>query len=129
MKKITENNLQAECFKWANNNFCLKHHNPRLTIFSVPNGGTRNKLEALTLQSTGLRSGVADLIALYPNGKCVFFELKTDKGIQSEVQKDFENVVKALGFDYHICRTFDEFRLLFTPKQNDIVINNDIIDL
>lgn len=110
---MLENNLQAECFKWANNNYCLKHHNPRLTIFSCPNGGTRNKLEAMTLKATGLRSGVSDLIALFPNGKCVFFELKVGKGEQFDNQIDFEQVVKNLGFNYHLIYDFETFKTIF----------------
>lgn len=114
-----ENNLQAECYKWANNNYCLKTNNPRLSVFSVPNGGTRNKLEAMTLKATGLRSGVSDLIALFPNGKCVFFELKVGKGVQSDEQKDFESVVKELGFDYHLIYNFEDFVLTFKKYTNE----------
>lgn len=117
MRKVGENNLQAQCFQWANNNYCLKTHNPRLSIFSVPNGGTRNKLEAMTLKATGLRSGVSDLIALYPNGRCVFFELKVNKGVQSDSQKDFEQLVKNLGFEYYLIYTFEQFKELFTQTK------------
>lgn len=116
MKKTTENNLQAQCFQWANNNYCLKHHTPRLSVFSVPNGGTRHKLEAMTLKATGLLSGVSDLIALFPNGKCVFFELKINKGVQSDAQKDFQKVVEGLGFEYHLIFTVEQFKKIFYEK-------------
>lgn len=106
----SEDKLQSECFKWANNNFCLKHHNPRCRIFSVPNGGLRNRIEAMKLQATGLTAGVSDIIALFPNGLCVFFEAKIEKGKQSESQIDFENSVNALGFNYHVFRSLDEFK-------------------
>ena len=118
IKIISETSLQTECFKWANNNYCLKHHNPRLSIFSVPNGGTRNKLEAMTLKATGLRSGVSDLIALYPNGLTVFFELKVGKGVQSDEQIDFEEVVKNLGFNYHLIYNFEDFKRIFESYLN-----------
>ena len=114
-----EDQLQAECFKWANNNYCLKHHDPQCQIFSVPNGGTRNKLEAMTLKSTGLRSGVSDLIALFPNGRCVFFELKVNKGVQSDSQKEFEEVVKKLGFEYHLIYTFENFKAIILQILKD----------
>lgn len=108
----SEDKLQATCFQWANNNYCLKHHKPRLSIFSVPNGGTRNKVEVMTLKSTGLKAGVSDLIALFP-GKAVFFELKTETGRQSPEQIDFQTVVEALGFEYHLIRSFDQFKKTF----------------
>lgn len=81
-------------------------------IFSVPNGGTRNLLEAKKLKATGLMAGVADLIILKPNAECIFVEVKKDKGVQSEVQKSFENKVKDLGFRYYIVRSLDEFKKL-----------------
>lgn len=118
MRKTNENNLQAICYQWANNTYCLKHHKPRLSIFSVPNGGTRNKLEAMTLKATGLRSGVSDLIALYPNKVAVFFELKVDKGKQSTEQIDFEEVVKNLGFNYHLIYNFEDFKRIFESYLN-----------
>lgn len=110
---MNEDKLQAECFKWANNNFCLKHHNPRLSIFSVPNGGSRNKIEAMKLVSTGLKAGVADLIALFPNGKCVFFELKYGNNKQETNQIDFQNTVNNLGFDYYLIYTFEQFQSIW----------------
>lgn len=114
----SEDKLQSECYKWANNNFCLKIHNPRCRIFSVPNGGLRDKVEAMKLKATGLTSGVSDLICLFPNGLCVFFEAKVGNNKQSDSQKDFEKNVNDLGFNYEIFYTFDEFKAKFTKYHN-----------
>lgn len=107
-----ENNLQAEIYKWFNNNYCLKSHNSRAIIFSIPNGGTRNIREAMTFKATGLLKGASDLIVIFPNGKLCFVELKFDKGIRSSEQKDFECRVSSLGYEYHLIRSLDEFKLL-----------------
>ena len=109
---INENNLQAEIYKWFNNNYCLKSHNPRALIFSIPNGGTRNIREAMTFKATGLLKGASDLVVIFPNGKLCFVELKTDKGVQSAEQKDFECRVSSLGFEYHLIRSLEDFKLL-----------------
>lgn len=116
MKQYLEDNLQAECYKWYNNTYCLKHHKPRHSIFSVPNGGTRNSFEAAKFKATGLKPGVADIIILMPEAKTIFVEFKTDTGVQSDVQKDFEAVVKDLGFEYHIIRSFEQFKELIESK-------------
>lgn len=107
-----ENNLQTEIYKWFNNNYCLKSHNPRALIFSIPNGGTRNIREAMTFKATGLLKGASDLVVIFPNGKLCFIELKIDKGIQSVEQKDFEYRVSSLGYEYHLIRSLDEFKQL-----------------
>jgi len=63
-------------------------------------------------KATGMMAGVADLIILTPNARTIFVEMKTEKGKQSDKQKEFEQSVKEKGFDYFVCRTFDEFKLL-----------------
>ena len=78
-------------------------------IFSVPNGAYVSKHQAMKLKATGLVSGVSDLIIIQPN-RCLFIELKLEKGKQSENQKNFENKVKRLGFEYFIVRSLEEFK-------------------
>lgn len=105
-----EDVLQNQCYIWLNNNYCLKNHTPRLCVFSVPNGGSRNPVEAKKLKATGMKAGVADLIVLLPNAKTLFIELKTETGIQSDVQKEFEQQVVSLGFEYHLIRSLEQFK-------------------
>lgn len=112
---MTESQIQAVCFKWFHNTHCLEHHSPRCIIFSVPNGGTRNPLEAITLSSTGLLPGVSDLIILTPN-RILFIEVKTEAGTQSGAQKSFEARLKTLGYSYYLVRSLDEFK--------EVVLNN-----
>lgn len=108
----SESALQQQIFNWYNNNYCLKNIEKRGMIFSIPNGGTRHLMEAMTLKATGLLKGASDLIVILPNGKLMFVELKQPKGIQSLEQKDFESRVKILGFEYHIIRSLEEFIIL-----------------
>lgn len=106
-----EDSIQAEIYKWFHNNYCVGKNN---IIFAVPNGGTRNKLEAIKLKATGLIPGVSDLIVLLPS-KCLFVEVKTEIGKQSDVQKIFQSKVNALGFDYHLVRSLDDFKSILLP--------------
>jgi len=112
MKQYTEDNLQADCHLWLNNNYGLKHHNPRIIGFSVPNGGLRNSFEAAKLKATGLRPGVADYIILLPAGRTLFVEFKIDRGVQSPIQLEFQQSVESLGFEYKIIRTLEAFKEL-----------------
>ena len=106
---MNESQLQQSIAIWFKNEYQM--HGKGL-IFSCPNGGSRNMLEAKKLKQTGAMAGVSDLIVLL-NGKCLFVELKAEKGIQSEVQKIFEERVKNLNFDYFIIRSLEEFKKLF----------------
>ena len=108
---MTESKIQQQIVEYFNNTYCLKHHNPRGLIFSIPNGGTRKKLEAITLKATGLLAGVSDLIVILPNGKLIFVEIKTDTGKMSEKQIEFKQRVEELGYEYWLIRNIEEFKL------------------
>lgn len=110
---MTEDQLQQQIVVWFKNEYQM--HGKGL-IFSVPNGGSRNMLEAKKLKRTGAMAGVSDLIVLLPS-KCLFIELKAEKGTQSEVQKIFEERVKNLNFDYFIIRSLDNFKTLIDNQQ------------
>ena len=107
---MTENQLQQQIIIWYKNNYQIKGLG---LIFSVPNGGSRHILEAKTLKATGQMAGVSDLIILMPNAKTIFVEVKVEKGVQSDKQKDFENVVTALGFEYYLIRSLEQFKNIF----------------
>lgn len=104
----TEIKIQAEIVQYFRNNYCLKHHNPRYEIFSVPNESAYNNNQ---FKAMGVRSGVSDLIVLLKE-KVLFIELKNEVGKQKESQKDFETLVQKLGFDYYLIRTLEEFKTI-----------------
>jgi len=115
MKVVTENLIQQQIVIWYNNNFCLKHHNPRQCIFSVPNDSI-NAIETKRKVNTGLVSGVSDLIVLH-NGETIFIEVKTLTGKQSEKQKEFEKIVSLQGFKYYLVRSLEEFKHIFLKDE------------
>lgn len=79
----------------------------RIEVFAVPNGGRRDAVTGAMLKAEGATAGVSDLIILLPN-KPVFVEVKTKTGRQSDNQKDFQNRVEKLGFEYYIWRSVED---------------------
>jgi len=75
----------------------------------VPNGGYRTKSEAMKMKATGLVAGVSDLIIVQPD-RVIFLELKDTNGRQSNEQKSFQEKVTALGFEYWLIRSLEEFK-------------------
>lgn len=68
-------------------------------IFSIPNGGSRNKIEASKLKKTGLTAGIPDMAILMPNKEILFLEMKRQKGGNlSPVQKAIIKLIDKLGF-------------------------------
>lgn len=97
-----EHTLQTACVRW------FRYQYPKYLCFAVPNGGSRNPLEAKRLKAEGVLPGVSDLIILSEK-KALFIEMKTTTGRQNENQKAFQQKIEKLGFSYFLCRSFDEF--------------------
>lgn len=112
-----ESKIQQEIVMWFRNNYCTKKNNPRCTIFSVPNEGKDIK-EQLAKRATGMLSGVSDLIIVRPN-EVLFIECKDAKGKQREQQINFQNTVSALGFEYHLVRSLEEFKEIIHGKEKN----------
>jgi len=127
--EVTESKVQQDCFVWLNNNYGMKKHEPRLVMFSVPNEvamAIRSVLIGLKLnkklvdqavsivlkkiKNTGFITGVSDTIVLLPNGVTLFVEFKTDKGYQSDDQKEFQSRLDNIGHKYYVCRSLESFQ-------------------
>jgi len=80
---------------------------PDKLLFAVPNGGSRNKLEAINLKRQGVKAGISDTILLIPKGgfASLCMEFKTKTGKQSEEQKEFQKQAENCGNKYVIVRS------------------------
>lgn len=80
-----ESNLQKNCVRW----FRMQYPELDKMLFSVPNGGKRNVIEASIMKAEGTVSGVSDLILLVPSGifNSLCIEMKHGKGKQSKTQR------------------------------------------
>ena len=105
---MKESAIQQACYIWFNNTFCLKHNDPRLIMFSVPNEG-RNASEQMFKKATGMLAGASDTIIVLEN-RVIFCEFKDAKGKQSDKQKDFQERVQLLNHEYWLVRSLDEFK-------------------
>lgn len=102
-----ESLIQQSCVKW----FRLQHRHLALSLFSVPNGGFRKRIEAAIMKAEGQVSGVADLILLHPNSRyhALCIEMKTEKGKQSPNQEIWQAHIEQYGYKYIIVRSLDQF--------------------
>ena len=128
MKRKSESKLQSDCFVYFNNNFSLKHHNPRLIMQLVPNESASSmagvlkgmgvpdrvlqKAVALVTQGMklmGLKAGASDTIIIAPN-RVVFVEFKLPNGTHQANQLEYKQQVEELGHEYVTIRSVDQFK-------------------
>lgn len=80
-KVPTEDQEQITLMSWAHH---VKFGNGRLSdyLFHIPNGGSRNIIEASKLKKMGVKAGVPDLQLIVPNGLIhgLWIELKSKAG-------------------------------------------------
>lgn len=79
-------------------------------MFHVPNGGSRNKIEAAKLKQMGVRAGVPDLVLPVAKGMYtgLFIEMKYEKGRLQDSQKEFLHRAAAYGHCCYVCYSAEE---------------------
>ena len=99
---------QAAVFEWA---AWAAKRTPELNLlYHVPNGGSRNVVEAVHLKQQGVKSGVPDLVLPVARGKYhgLYIELKTLRGRVSDTQKQWLDALRNQGYAAIVCRGADE---------------------
>jgi len=104
-KKNLEFKLQCQCVSW----FRMQY--PKELIFAIPNGGSRRIVEAVNFKRMGVLAGVPDLMLVKANKNYngLFIEMKVGKGKESDSQVEVGSTIKEKGYDYKVCRSFEEF--------------------
>lgn len=103
--KVTEAQHQAAVIAWANHQLNLKKWPELALLFHIPNGGSRNRLEAYHLKQQGVKPGVPDLCLPVPRGCycCLWIEMKSGKGRLSQEQKRWINAFNENGHFAKVC--------------------------
>ena len=116
-----ESKIQQEIWVWFHNS------HPEKIIHSVPNGFGFTIPEIIPIRfhtsikkaiamavnfskQTGMIEGISDLIIHLPNGRCVMVEVKNEKNTQSPAQKKIEAKIKAMGGNYILVRSLEDFK-------------------
>ena len=102
-----EHRIQAACVNW----FRLQYPTHATALFAVPNGGRRDRVSGAKLKAEGVLPGVSDLILLLPRGRHhgLLIEMKTERGKQSQAQRDWQRDMVHRGYKYMVIRSIDEF--------------------
>lgn len=89
-------------------------------LIHIPNGGSRNKVEAINFKKIGVLSGVLDLLLLADN-ITVFFEVKSEKGTLSDNQKEFIEFLTVVNIPHYVVKSVDEFKDIIEKKYPNLL--------
>lgn len=103
-KPLSEIQLQSRCYQA----FWNKYPEYRRCLFAVPNGGTRNAVEAMSLKASGLVPGIPDMIFLC-KGRAYGLEFKTETGRVSDEQAKCHEAFSRQGVSVVVVRSEAQF--------------------
>lgn len=96
---------QTELICWAND--CIENniHPELIMLYAIPNGGTRNKLEAVNLKRQGVVAGVPDLCLAVPKGKYhgLYIEMKVHPNKTTDKQEQWLANLSHFGYAVKVC--------------------------
>lgn len=107
-RKRSEATEQEIVINWCEYN--SPRHPELKLIYHVPNGGSRNQLEAVNLKRQGVKAGVPDLnlpIALH-GFHGLYIEMKFGKNKTTEKQKWWLEQLQKQGYKTAVCYGADE---------------------
>lgn len=107
-KKRSEATEQEIVINWCEYN--SPRHPELKLIYHVPNGGSRNQLEAVNLKRQGVKAGVPDLnLPVALNGfHGLYIEMKFGKNKTTEKQKWWLEQLQKQGYKTAVCYGADE---------------------
>lgn len=113
---MSESAIQISCVQWLHNS----HPETRGLFFCVPNENSRSGYENKRQQqisgsirkNMGVQSGVSDTILMLPRGSyhALCCEFKTEKGVQSPSQCEWQQRVESVGYKYIVVRSLEQFK-------------------
>lgn len=109
-----EANEQEALFRWAS---FLRGHYPELDmLYHIPNGGSRNRIEAANLKRQGVKAGVPDLCLPVASGKYhgLYIELKYGRNKPSDYQKQWLSALRAQGYAAEVCYGWEQAAEIIT---------------
>lgn len=106
----SEIQIQAEAWQWLWNTYPAT----RRCCFHVPNGGSRNIIEAKQLKASGVVPGIPDILLVW-RGRIYGFEFKTPIGTVSTDQTKVHQAWKEQGIEVRVIRTVEEFKYAIEP--------------
>lgn len=104
----SEDTEQINVIQWSQWNM---NKYPELKwLHHCPNGGSRNRAEAVKLKQMGVKAGVSDLCLPYPKGiYCgLYIEMKYGSNRQQDTQKEFLADMTAAGHFTATCYSAEE---------------------
>lgn len=99
---------QQTLFEWA---ALMEAKVPELRLmYHVPNGGSRNSIEAANLKRQGVKAGVPDVCLPVARGNShgLYIEMKAGDNKPTEKQKEWLTALEKQGYATAVCYSWED---------------------
>lgn len=105
MAGLSEAQHQANVIKWSQQPSIHRQWPELALLHHIPNGGTRDPIEAKHLKQQGVKAGVPDLCLPVARGQYhgLYIEMKTEHGHTSDKQEWWGDKLNAQGYAWKVC--------------------------
>lgn len=106
---MSEAQHQSAVIKWTQQP-SIRHQWPELALLHhIPNGGTRDPVEAKHLKQQGVKNGVPDLSLPVPRGRYhgLYIEMKKEDGSTTSDQEWWGEQLQRLGYAWTVCKGYE----------------------
>ncbi len=99
---------QTALFEWADQCVRFGVHPELKMMYAIPNGGSRNKIEAVHLKQQGVKAGVPDLCLAVPKGKYhgLYVEMKIGHNKPTDKQNEWLANLSHYGYAIKVCYSY-----------------------
>lgn len=106
--KSLEGVEQSQLMTWTR--YISGRHPEIELLYHIPNGGSRNRIEAAHLKQQGVKAGVPDLCLPVARGEHhgLYIELKVGKNKPTENQKQWISKLREQGYRAEVCYGWEE---------------------
>ena len=113
-RKRSEATEQEAVISWCG--WQQSQHPELKLLYHIPNGGSRNTLEAANLKRQGVKAGVPDLCLPVPmNGfHGLYIEMKYGKNKATKAQKEWLEELAAYGYCAAVCHGAEEAKRMIS---------------
>lgn len=100
---------QAAVIKWTQQPHIRRQWPELSMLHHIPNGGTRDPIEAKHLKQQGVKRGVPDLCLPVAHGRYhgLYIEMKTPEGHTSKDQDWWGEHLTAQGYMWEVCHGWE----------------------
>lgn len=99
MKRI-EQGLQTTVAAWLS----LQKN----VVWFAVNNNPRSARDGARLKKMGCKKGIPDLAFILPDGRFAAIELKSPKGVLSQEQKQWRDLIKKQGGEWALARSLED---------------------